>query len=103
MRDLDNKTFNEAISGEKTVIVDFWADWCMPCKLLAPVVAEIADEFGEKAEFCKLNVDENPALAAKYGIDSIPTLIFFRMGEEIERSVGLKQKEQLKREIEACL
>lgn len=73
-------------------MVDFWASWCVPCKAMAPVLNELAEELDEKVKICKLNVDENQQLAVKYAVRSIPTLILFRNGKEIDRFVGVKSK-----------
>lgn len=94
---LTEATFeNEVIKSDVPVLVDFWATWCGPCRMLAPIIEEIANEYEGKAKVCKVNVDEQPALAAKYGIMSIPTLILFKNGEVAEKTVGLKTKDQIK-------
>ena len=82
------------------VLVDFWASWCMPCKMMAPVLNETAEALGGKARIAKLDVDAHRASAAKYAVRSIPTLILFKNGKEINRFVGVKTKEFLVREIE---
>lgn len=79
----------------KAVLVDFWAAWCGPCKMIAPVIDEIAKAYADKLVVGKLNVDENNATAAKYGVMSIPTLLIFKDGEEVERIVGYKSKSEL--------
>ena len=94
---LTEATFeNEVIKSDIPVLVDFWATWCGPCKMLAPIIAEIADEYEGKVKVAKVNVDEQSALAAKYGIMSIPTLILFKNGEIADKTVGLRSKEQIK-------
>lgn len=75
------------------VLVDFWADWCMPCKMMAPILNEVAESVGDEATVCKLNVDEQKEVAAKFGIRSIPTMILFKDGKEVERIIGVKQKD----------
>ncbi len=75
------------------VLVDFWADWCMPCKMMAPILNDVAEAAEGTARVCKLNVDEHQSVAAKYGIRSIPTMILFKDGKEVERIVGVKQKD----------
>ena len=79
----------EVESSETPVLLDFWASWCGPCRILAPVVEELAGEFDGKVKFGKVNVDEQPELAMRYGVQSIPTLILFRGGEPVNASVGV--------------
>lgn len=94
---LTEATFeNEVINSDIPVLVDFWATWCGPCRMLAPIIEEIANEYEGKVKVGKVNVDEQSALAAKYGIMSIPTLILFKNGEIAEKTVGLRSKEQIK-------
>ncbi|MDD4237980.1 MAG: thioredoxin [Desulfotomaculaceae bacterium] len=81
------------------VLVDFWADWCGPCKMIAPVVEEVAEEFEGKVQMAKLDVDENQEVAASLKVISIPTLILFKDGNEVERSIGFKTKDELRRII----
>jgi thioredoxin 1 len=100
---LTDSTFDETISGaDKPVLVDFWAEWCGPCKMIAPVLEEIASENGEKLQIAKLNVDDNPNVAMRYNVMSIPTLLVFKPGEsaqEARRLVGAKGKAQLLQEL----
>ncbi|MBO4423198.1 MAG: thioredoxin [Clostridia bacterium] len=85
----------EVLSSALPVLVDFWADWCGPCKMIAPVVAKIAEEYGGKIRVGKVNVDDQSDLAREYGIMYIPTLIVFRNGEEEKRSSGFKRKDEI--------
>ncbi len=87
------------LNADKPVLVDFWATWCMPCRMLAPTIEEIAEDAEGRAYVGKVNVDEEGELAMKYGVRSIPTLIFFENGKEVNRMVGVQDKE----DIEAAL
>jgi len=82
------------------VLVDFWAAWCMPCKMMIPVLNEVAEEAGDKVTIAKVNVDEQKATAAKFGIRSIPTMILFQNGKEVKRIVGVKTKDYLLKEFD---
>jgi len=95
----DQNFEQEVLSSQKPVLVDFWASWCGPCQMMGPVVEELAEELKEKAEIGKLNVDENPQTAQKYGIMSIPTLLVFKDGQVVEQFVGVQPKEVLKQAL----
>ena len=93
---LNNETFTtEVLNAPNTVLVDFYADWCGPCKMLAPVVHEIAEEQAENFTVGKINIDESMELAQKYGVQSIPTLICFKNGEPVQQKVGVQSKENI--------
>jgi len=96
---LTDKNFQNKIKTG-TVLVDFWAAWCMPCKLMVPVLNEVAEETGEKVTIAKVNVDEQKLTAARFGIRSIPTMILFQNGKEVKRIVGVKTKEYLLKEFD---
>src|SRR5512138_1507231 len=102
--EINDKNFeNEVIKSVTPVVVDFWAPWCGPCRMLAPVTEKLADSYTGKVKFCKINVDENPETSMKYGVRSIPTLIFFKGGEQKESSVGAVPETLLKPKIEALV
>jgi thioredoxin 1 len=96
----DNSFENEVLESKKPVLVDFWAAWCGPCRMLAPTVEAIAVQHSESATVVKLNVDDNPSIAERYQIRSIPTLILFSEGREVERVIGATSKESISRMIE---
>lgn len=91
------------IQSQSLVMVDFWATWCGPCKIVAPVVEELAKEYEGKVTFAKVNTDENPDLASRYGIRGIPTLMFFKDGKVLDQVVGAVPKGQLKSKIDSLL
>jgi thioredoxin 1 len=101
---LTKTTFDEEIAGAtEPVLVDFWAEWCGPCKTIAPLLDEIAGEHAGKIRIAKLNVDDNPEIAQRFGVMSIPTMIVFRDGEPAKRMVGAKGKGQLLQELSEFL
>ena len=93
----------EVLSSDTPVLVDFWAPWCGPCKMVAPVVDELAEEYDGKVKFVKLNTDDNIETASKYGIRSIPTLMVFKGGEAVEQVVGFRPKSELKKSLAKAL
>ena len=101
---LSSATFNEVVaSASEPVLVDFWAEWCTPCKMVAPILQEIADEQAGKIKIVKLNVDDAPDVAMKYQVMSIPTLIVFKDGQPAKRLVGAKPKGALLEELSEFL
>lgn len=101
---INDGNFDEAVLKAKIpVLVDFWAPWCGPCKMVEPVVDELAKEYDGRVSFARLNVDENYKIAGQYGIMSIPTLIIFKDGKPVSNLVGFRPKDQLKESLEAAL
>ncbi len=100
VKELDAQSFEtDVVNAPGRVVVDFWAEWCGPCRMIAPALEEISGALGDKVKIVKLNVDENPATAAKYGIMSIPTLLLFKNGELASRQVGAAPKQKLEQWI----
>jgi len=99
----DTNFKQEVLDSSLPVLVDFWATWCGPCKMIAPIIEEVAKEYAGKIKVGKLKVDDNPATATRYGIMSIPTLIFFKNGRVMEQVVGALNRIDLKRKIDESL
>ena len=102
--EIEEATFDESvIKANVPVLVDFWAPWCGPCRMVAPVVEELAEEYDGKVDFVKINVDDNPKVTSQYGVMSIPTLIIFKDGQPVSNIVGFRPKDELKKSLEAAL
>ena len=100
---ITDESFKELINGDKPVVIDFWAEWCGPCRMLGPVVEELAEQYEEKAIIGKMNVDENDDIPAEYGIRSIPTVLFFKNGELADKYIGIASKSLLEEKLRAIL
>ncbi len=101
VNDADFET--QVLKSDLPVFVDFWAEWCGPCKMVAPVVEELSGEYAGKVKFAKLNVDFNPKTSSKYGIRSIPTMLIFKGGNPVGQIVGARPKNDLKQRLEAAI
>ena len=101
---VDNSNFEQVVlKSQLPTLVDFWAAWCGPCRMVAPVVEELAAEYDGKISFVKVDVDQNPQIASRYGIMSIPTLIVFKDGKPVSNIVGFRPKAELKQSLDAAL
>ena len=98
-----DQTAKEAIESGKVVVIDFWATWCGPCMKLGPIVEELAEKYAGKAEFGKLNIDENDEVTSENNVRNIPTVLFFKDGKVVERSVGLVKLADLEAKLQAIL
>lgn len=94
--EVNDANFEQVVlQANQPVLVDFWAEWCGPCRMVGPIVDELAEEYGDKAVICKMDVDSNPGIPAKYGVRNIPTILFFKNGEQVDKQVGACQKSVL--------
>ena len=101
--ELNDATFDQAVAASPVLLVDFWAPWCGPCRMIAPVIEEIAAELSGKITVAKVNVDDCPAASSHFGIKSIPTMIFFKGGEKKDQTVGVSGKADIVRRLEALV
>jgi thioredoxin 1 len=99
----DNDWETEVVNSDQPVLVDFWAPWCGPCRMVAPIVEELAGEYDGQVKFVKLNTDENVATASRYGIRSIPTIMVFNGGEAVDQVIGFRPKSELKKKLDQVL
>ncbi len=100
---ITKENFEELIAGDKLVVIDFWAEWCGPCRTIAPIIDELATEFEGQAVIGKCDVEENDEIVGKYGVRNIPTVIFLKGGELVDKQVGAASKESFKAKIENLL
>ena len=101
--DLNEENFEDFLSKDKPILVDFWAEWCGPCKMLTPVIEELSNDFADKAVIAKVNVDESPGIAQKYSIRSIPSLLFFNNGSVEHQLIGVVSKQEIASTIEKLI
>lgn len=100
---ITDESFRELIAGNKPVVVDFWAEWCGPCRMIGPVIEELAGEYEDKAIIGKMDVDENAEIPGEYGIRSIPTILFFKNGALVDKHIGVASKNLLEGKLKALL
>jgi thioredoxin 1 len=101
---IDDGNFDQTVlQSDKPVLVDFWAPWCRPCLMVAPILDELAGEYSGRVSVARMDVDQNPKTAARYSIMSIPTLLLFKEGEPVSHIVGFRPKDELKRSLDAAL
>ncbi len=101
--EITDSNYTEIFASDKPVLVDFWAEWCGPCKMIGPIVEQMASEYEGKAVIGKVDVDANPEISVKYGVRSIPTLIFFKDGKEVDKQIGAASKALLTQKLDQLL
>lgn len=100
---MTDANFNELLNSGKPLVVDFWAEWCGPCRMVAPIIEELAEEYGDRVLIGKMDVDKNDEVCAQFGIRNIPTILFFKNGQLVDKQVGAAQKAALAAKIDALL
>ncbi len=100
---MTDANFNELLNSGKPLVIDFWAEWCGPCRMVAPIIEELAEEYGDRVLIGKMDVDKNDEVCAQFGIRNIPTILFFKNGQLVDKQVGAAQKAALAAKIDALL
>ena len=104
VKEITDESFDDEVTNsDKPVLIDFWAEWCGPCKQISPILSELAEDYKEKILIAKVNIDENPEVPSKYGIMSIPTLILFKNGQSVASQIGVVQKDSLSKWLDENL
>ncbi|MFR9543863.1 MAG: thioredoxin [Rikenellaceae bacterium] len=101
--EINSNNISELEASDSLLVIDFWAEWCSPCKTLVPIIEELATEYEGKANICKCDVEENDPISTKYGVRNLPTIVFVKGGEVVDRHVGSISKVDLTAKIESCL
>ncbi|MCL2650095.1 MAG: thioredoxin [Candidatus Azobacteroides sp.] len=100
---ITDANFTELVKGNKPLVIDFWAEWCGPCRMIGPFIEELAKEYADKVVIGKMNVDENDEVVAQFGVRNIPTVLFFKHGELVDKQVGAAQKSALEEKVKALI